>query len=120
MGSDDIDGHGGVVLHGDQAGDPMTAQCYHCAAEEHGDCQRPSCTCCGAIWQKHLDETEAYFQAFLESSTFRFHTTEERDAFVEKFECRTCTDTPGVFSLPGGGTLAVWCNEVTVYEPKGE
>lgn len=32
----------------------MTGQCYHCASDNHGDCQTAGCTCCGAKWTTHL------------------------------------------------------------------
>jgi hypothetical protein len=59
-------------------------------------------------------------QARLESSTFEFESIPERDQFIDKtFPQRECQDTPGCYSLPGGGALAVCGNRVTVYEPAG-
>jgi hypothetical protein len=41
----------------------MTGQCYPCAKDEHGDCTRETCTCCGDRVKEHNQKTAELFEA---------------------------------------------------------
>ena len=46
-----------------------------------------------------------------------FPTTQQRNEYIDNtFPKRECTDVPGLYSLPDGRSLGVFCLTVTVYE----
>lgn len=53
----------------------------------------------------------------LRRTRFIFDNTADRDLYIhDNFPMRKCTDVPGMYQLPDGRSLEVFCEEVTLEE----